>query len=409
MRPGPRAFTLLAILAVVGAAAVTTIGAATLGDAPPADSLKLGFTLVFTGWVGLVAAFGVRHWARPLGFGAQMVCFVALALSVFVVNVLIAAVLMFISTHDLRLLMLLSGYAAVATAIPALLMGTDLGRRLAAVEDAATRLSEGDLAARVPVSGRDDIARLAIAFNGMAGALQAAHSRRDALENSRRELFGSISHDLRTPLSSMRVMVEAMVDGLIEDEATKSRYLDNISADIGRLSALIDDLFELARIDGGALELRLEEVMMDEVVSAAIDAMRPGAELAGVAVSFEPGANLSRITADPQRLTRVLGNLLHNAIRHTPPDGSVVVTTQPLGGEVLVAITDSGEGIPAADVPHVFERFYRAEKSRSREAGGSGLGLSISMGIVEAHGGRMWVDATGDTGTVIKFALPGRT
>jgi signal transduction histidine kinase len=240
----------------------------------------------------------------------------------------------------------------------------------------------------------------------MAERIEEADARRDAMEKSRRDLFAAISHDLRTPLSSIRVMVEALSDGVVTDRETSERYLATMTQEVERLSTLIDDLFELARIDGGALQLRLEQTVIEEVVAAAVAGAMPTAEQAKVAVSFFPGSPCARLTVDPERLTRVLANLLQNAIRHTPPDGSVTVSTNSTDAEVVVTVTDTGVGIPATEVGHVFERFYRVEKSRSRLAGGSGLGLSISKGIIEAHGGRIWIDQTGATGTRVMFALP---
>jgi signal transduction histidine kinase len=288
---------------------------------------------------------------------------------------------------------------------PALFAGSDLRRRLQAVERAATGIAD-DLTIRVPAEGQDEIARLASAFNSMAEALEEARARREALELARRELFASISHDLRTPLSSMRVMIEALSDGVVDDDQTRQRYLVTVGAEIEHMSVLIDDLFELARLDSGELQLRAERIVLDEVVQAAVEAATPGAKLSNVSLRFEPRTQHAEVEADAQRLLRVLGNLLQNAIRHTPADGSVVVTTEAMGEDVVVEVADTGDGIPVQDLAHVFERFYRADKSRRRATVGSGLGLTISRAIVEAHGGRIWVHDTTPQGTVVRFALP---
>lgn len=391
----------------IGVASATAAIAANRVAGTPAQDLPVFVaTLATTGWLGLATGLAVQRWSRPLGFGSRMLIFTGLGIAVFVANMIIAASLMFISTHDLRLLLILCAYALTAAVIPAMVLGRSLGERLERVERAADRIAAGDLTTRVRLSGNDDIARLAAAFDSMASKIEEADTRRDAMEHSRRDLFAAISHDLRTPLSSIRVMVEALSDGVVTDRSTTSRYLTTMTADIERLSLLIDDLFELARIESGALQLRLEQTAIDEVVAAAVAGARPSAELARVAVMFEPGITTTRLFADPQRLTRVLANLLQNAIRHTPPDGSVTVSTVSAGAEVLVTVADTGEGIPAEDMPHVFERFYRADKSRSRIGGGSGLGLSISQGIIEAHGGRIWIAESSGSGTRVIFALP---
>ena len=392
------------ILVASGAAGLV---ANRVADTPTDDLPVLVGTLAVTGILGLAAAWLVQRWTSAFGFAARVLIFTGLGIGVFIANMAIAASMMFISTHDLRLLLVLCGYALAAASIPALAMGRSLGQRLGKVEQSAQRIAEGDFAVRVNLHGNDDIARLAHAFDTMAARLEEADANRASLERSRRDLFAAISHDLRTPLSSIRVMVEALTDRVVTDPATTDRYLGMMTGDIERLSLLIDDLFELARIDSGALQLRLQETEIGGVVESAVAGVVPIAEKARVAVSCGPTA-AATLLADPERLTRVLGNLLQNAIRHTPADGSVVVTTSATGSEVVVSVADTGNGIPPGDVSRVFERFYRAEKSRSRTGGGSGLGLSIAKSIVEAHGGRIWIDQTGSAGTTVSFALPAR-
>lgn len=390
---------------ILAASLVAAFFASSFANTPGSDLPALVATLAATGALGLIAAWVVQRWSRPFGLGSRILIFTGLGIAVFVANMTIAASMMFISTQDLRLLLVLSGYALAAASFPAMSMGRTLGQRIARVEHAAERLADGDLDARVNLDGTDDIARLGRTFDAMASRLEEAEANRAALERSRQELFAAISHDLRTPLSSIRVMVDALTDGVVSDEQTTTRYLVTMSADIERLSLLIDDLFELARIESGALQLRLQQTELDRVIAGAVAGASPVAELAKVAVSFEPGAETT-LFADPERLTRVLGNLLQNAIRHTPADGSVVVSTSSAGSEVLVSVTDSGVGIPAADLPYVFDRFYRADKARTRAGGGSGLGLSISKGIIEAHGGRIWIDESVASGTRVTFTLP---
>lgn len=398
------AVSLAGILVASGAAGLV---ANRVADTSTDDLPVLVGTLAATGILGLAAAWLVQRWTSAFGFAARVLIFTGLGIGVFIANMAIAASMMFISTHDLRLLLVLCGYALAAASIPALAMGRSLGQRLGKVEQSAQRIAEGDFAVRVNLHGNDDIARLAHAFDTMAARLEEADANRASLERSRRDLFAAISHDLRTPLSSIRVMVEALTDRVVTDPATTDRYLGMMTGDIERLSLLIDDLFELARIDSGALQLRLQETEIGGVVENAVAGVVPIAEKARVAVSCGPTA-AATLLADPERLTRVLGNLLQNAIRHTPADGSVVVTTSATGSEVVVSVADTGNGIPPGDVSRVFERFYRAEKSRSRTGGGSGLGLSIAKSIVEAHGGRIWIDQTGSAGTTVSFALPAR-
>ncbi|HWQ13303.1 MAG TPA: ATP-binding protein, partial [Roseiflexaceae bacterium] len=280
----------------------------------------------------------------------------------------------------------------------------------------------------VPEQGGDEIAGLAREFNRMAAQLAAASAERERQEGARRDLIAAVSHDLRTPLASLRALVEALADGLVEDPATRARYFATMRAQIGLLSALIDDLFELAQLDAGALRLDLQRAVPGDLVSDTIEGLRPQAEARGVHLEGCVAPGGTSVLAAPQRVERVLANLVANAIRHTPPGGTVTLRASfecaVLSSEVsandnvphttglktqhfvLFEVSDTGEGIAPEDLPHVFERFYRGEKSRSRATGGAGLGLAIARGIVEAHGGRIWIESAPGAGSTVRFTLP---
>ncbi len=390
-------------------AAIALVATWFLFEPPLADMLVMASAIVGTGALGAVVALTSPRWSAGLALRWRLIAICAVGLAGLVMNILVAAWLMFFSGHDLELLLVLCGFAFVATAGAAIVMTRAVSERFEALESAAARLAAGDLAVRVDVRGDDEAARVGAAFNEMAAALEQANQRRLETEQARRGLFAAISHDLRTPLSTMQAMVEAMVDGVVTDPETESRYLRNIRSEVGRLSALIDDLFELTTIDSGELRLHLEALRVEDVVAETIDAFRPQAERAGIRIAFEPAPGTPPVRVDPQRLTRVLYNLLQNAVRHTPADGSIVLRTAPAPEGVQVEVRDTGEGIPQKDLPHVFETFYRGEASRLRAKGsgsGSGLGLSIARGIVEAHGGRIWVQSSEGQGSTFAFTLP---
>ena len=394
-------------VAALFVASLAAVGAmVAFADAPAVERVLLFAALAGTGSLGLAVAVLVRRLAPRLALRTQLAIFGSTGVALLVANIVVAAVLMFLSAHDLGLLFVLCAYAVITTVGPAHIMSRGLSRRLEAIEAAAGRIAGGELAARVPDTGSDELASLAREFNRMAVNLEAAHARRDTIEKSRRDLFAAISHDLRTPLASIRVMVEAMSDGVVTDEQTRQRYLQTASSEVQRLSLLIDDLFELTTIDSGELQLHTEMLRIEDVVAETIDVFRPQLERAGIHVSFEPQPGTAAVRADGQRLTRVLYNLIQNAIRHTPHDGTIVLRTAPAVAAVEVSVADSGEGIAADDLPHVFERFYRGEKSRSRELGGSGLGLAIARGIVEAHGGTIRVESVPGRGATFAFTLP---
>jgi signal transduction histidine kinase len=400
----PLGFGLLAALALALLLAVGWLGA------PRQDVIELLRYLLFSGLVSLGAGAGALAWLRG-GRGRlwqQMTAAYSVGLAIAIFNVLLTARLMFISAdHDLILLVLLLLFAAVVSlTLGATLAGT-LAERVVALREGARAVSGGDLGVRVPEAGEDELADLAREFNRMAGQLAAMDEERRRMADERRDLIAAVSHDLRTPLASVRASVEALSDGLVEDEATVRRYYATIRSQVSHLSGLIDDLFELAQIDAGALRIEVRRASAGELAEGAVEGMRPQAEGRGLALRGEVAPGLPPVACDPQLVERVLYNLVSNAIRHTPAGGEVLVRAAAgEGGGALLEVRDTGEGIAAEDLPHVFERFYRGEKSRSRATGGAGLGLAIARGVVEAHGGRIWVESEPGRGTRVCFTLP---
>jgi signal transduction histidine kinase len=247
---------------------------------------------------------------------------------------------------------------------------------------------------------------LAVGAAALAAALAVRLSMeeraRHEVEEARRALVAAASHDLRTPLASLRLLVDAIEDGVATGE-DRDRYLAEIRTHVRVLSDLIDDLFELSRIEAGDISWSLRQVELGELIGETVAAMRAPAEERGVHLAAELPAPGVRAEADAEKVQRVLFNLIQNAIRHTPADGSVTVRARPHGGDVEVEVADDGEGIPAGDGERVFEAFYRGDASRGED--GAGLGLAISRAIVEAHGGRIWLEE-GGSGTTVRFTLP---
>ena len=202
---------------------------------------------------------------------------------------------------------------------------------------------------------------------------------------------------MRTPIASLRLLVEAIDDGIV-DEETRHRYLATMQTHIGSLSTMIDDLFELSRIEAGEIEWSMRQVELALLVDETVAAMRPEARAKGVEIITRLGGGPLPARADPERIQRVLFNLIRNAIRHTPADGSVTVLVEEGEGTIEVEVADTGEGIPAADRDRVFEPFHRGGPDAGRDSDGAGLGLAISRAIVETHGGRIWLPPT-DSGT----------
>ncbi|MGW6717458.1 sensor histidine kinase [Streptomyces sp. NPDC054995] len=289
--------------------------------------------------------------------------------------------------------------------------GARLVRPLHALTGAAQRMRDGEEPASVPVSGDDEVGRLAAAFNDMS-----AHRAR--LEEQRKAMVSDVAHELRTPLSNIRGWLEAAQDGLADPEPA---FVASLLEEAVLLQHIIDDLQDLAAADAGVLRLHPESVEVRELLSQVAAAHQARAENAGVTLTVaaattapDPSA-LSALSADPVRLRQAVGNLVSNAVRHTPEGGRVTLTAYVAGpdasgqsgGTVVIEVTDTGSGIPADDLPHVFDRFWRAEKSRSRRTGGSGLGLAIVRKLVEAHGGTVEATSTEGEGSTFALRLPG--
>jgi signal transduction histidine kinase len=268
-------------------------------------------------------------------------------------------------------------------------------------------------AAAVAVPNRMGAAQVLLVLLAAGGAALAAalvvrlamqeRSRRE-VEEMRRQLVAAASHDLRTPLASLRLLVEAIEDGVATGE-TRDRYLAEIRTHVGVLSDLIDDLFELSRIEAGEISWTMRQVELNDLIGETVAAMRAPAEERGVRLAADLPPQEVLADADAEKVQRVLFNLIQNAIRHTPADGSVTVRARTRGGGgVEVEVADDGEGIPPGDGERVFEPFYRGDAARGED--GAGLGLAISRAIVEAHGGRIWLEP-GEPGTRVRFTLPG--
>jgi signal transduction histidine kinase len=278
--------------------------------------------------------------------------------------------------------------------------------RIHLLKGAAERLAQGDLQTRVPVQGRDEVAALANAFNQMAEQLQAADQKQRELETMRRDLIAWVSHDLQTPLTSMRAILEALADGVVEEPETVKRYLHTAQRDVRSLSALIDDLFQMAQLDAGGFPLHREEASLGDLVSDTLESFTELAKQQEITLEGAVDSDVDPVTMDTQSIGRVLNNLVGNALRHTPNRGRVSVWARRTTRGVEVTVSDTGEGIRAEDMPHIFERFYRGEKSRSRAMGGAGLGLAIARGIVRAHGGDILVESETGKGAQFTFHIP---
>jgi len=377
---------------------------------PPASELGLmAFFLLITALVSSLAGYGAYRlgWmALTPSLRLTLVGIYAISSVLTFFNVWFSARLMFASQHDLLLASVLLIFAGgMATALGYFLSST-ITDRIELLRQAAEKLAKGALETRVPVSGRDEVASLATTFNQMAAQIQTADLKQRELERLRTDLIAWVGHDLQTPLASIRAILEALADGVVDDPETVQRYLATAQRDVLSLSILIDDLFQMAQLDAGGLPLDRASSSLADLISDTLESFSELAARRGVTLEGSLESGVDPVFMDTQRIGRVLNNLISNAVRHTPSGGRVEVRARRLAAGVQVTISDTGEGIYPEDLPHVFERFYRGEKSRSRLTGGAGLGLAIARGIVQAHGGQIHAESQPEQGTRFIFTLP---
>jgi histidine kinase len=293
------------------------------------------------------------------------------------------------------------GYAVTASVLAALLASLLLSRRVVAPLRTLTRASQhiadGHYVERVQVTGSDEIAQLSTSFNQMAVQLEQ-------VESMRRQLIGDVTHELRTPLTSIKGYMEGLVDGVLP--ATPETF-NQIHHEADRLSRLVDDLQELSRVEAKAYSLDVRSVAVSNLVQTTVKRLSPQATAKRITLRSNLPADLPPVQVDEDRITQVLVNLVANAIQYTPEGGNVTISAARKADEIQVSVQDTGIGIPPEHLANLFTRFYRVDKSRSRNAGGgSGIGLTIAKHLVEAHGGQIWVESKGDgLGSTFTFGL----
>jgi histidine kinase len=293
-------------------------------------------------------------------------------------------------------------YATLAAMLVAVVLSVYLSRSiiapLRAMSLATQRIADGRYEERVQVAGEDELAQLAGRFNQMADKL-------NQVEAMRRRLIGDVSHELRTPLTTIKGSMEGLMDGILP--ATEETY-QQIHAEADRLNRLVDDLQELSRVEANAYQLELRPLDVYALLQTVLTRLAPQFDIKRISLNIELDPYLPRILADEDRTVQVLTNLMGNALQYTPERGTVTLSAQRFNEEVKLSVRDSGIGIPSEHLPHIFNRFYRADKSRSRRAGGgSGIGLTIARALIEAQGGRIWAESAGEgQGSTFSFTIP---
>jgi signal transduction histidine kinase len=336
--------------------------------------------------------------ARLRGLRRQLGILALLTAAQLGAAVALFAAVMFVSHMDAFFMAVAAGYAALIGLAAARLVARRALSDLDAVRAALMEVGEGSRDVSIAVRGGDELAALAADVEAMVAKVAAE-------ERARRELVASVSHDLRTPVTTLQLISEGLDDGIFEPERIREQ-VRLISTHVRALATLIDDLFELARLDAGEVQWSMEQVRLDQLVQETVEAMRPHAEASRVEVRAELDGQLSPAHGNPEQLQRVLFNLIQNAIRHTPTDGSVLVRAERVAGPAVeIEVADSGDGIDPALREHIFEPFTQGPSRVAGRTGSAGLGLAIARAIVAAHGGQIWLDEA-EPGTRIRFRVP---
>ncbi|MEX0983519.1 MAG: HAMP domain-containing sensor histidine kinase [Actinomycetota bacterium] len=398
--------TLLVIGAIAAAGALgTVIVGALLGM--KADELShLGRALAVPALVTVGVALAGGRLLMRTSLRQRTIAVALIGAVVALANVAVLTMQMAVSDHDATLVTVLLVYAGAAGVAAAIAVTRSADAAMRHLGATAERLAAGDLDARVgQPGGGPELDVLARTLDDMASALQQAQVRERTIERTRRDLISAVSHDLRTPLSSLRAMVEAIDENVVQDIPTMQTYAAEMRRSTDQLVGMVDDLFELTQVDAGAIEAETERARLSDIAATAVAAVRPQAVAKRLQLDTAMGPGAAETPCSP-RLARVLQNLLANAVRHTPADGAVHLTATREGDDLRLVVEDTGEGIAPADLERVFEPFFRADPSRSGP--GAGLGLALAQRIVETLGGRIGAESTPGGGSRFAVDVPVR-
>lgn len=382
---------------------------------PAGKDVPLFIVLVSTPLVIAIGAAAIAQrwllWRRISRLAVALFIVYAIGAGLILFTVFVTTQLMFISAHDATLATVIVIYATGVTLVFGYFVVSNLTDSIGKLTQAAQAVQQGNLNVQADERGSDEVAQLARTFNQMTMQLAAAREKEKQIDAARRDWIAWVSHDLRTPLTSIRARAEALADGVVSQPADVTAYLSAIRNETGVMNNLIDNLSELAKIDAGGLKLDRMPFPISDLISDCIESMKAIASEKDVALSGAVTSDAGAVNISPQHMQRVLLNLIGNAIAHTPAGGSVAVNARREGNRVCIEVRDTGDGIAPQDLPHVFERFYRGEPSRRRtvdgRSAGMGLGLVIARKLVEAHAGQISIDSALSKGTTVRITLYG--
>ncbi len=390
---------------VAGAGAVATLALGAISGMGGSELVHLGLLLVPAVLLTALIAMVAGRLLIAASVRQRLLAIALVGTTVGILNLAALDRLMVVSDGDLAQLATLAVYSLAAGGATAFVISASTAGAIERLAETAERLASGELDSRVGRLDADrELAELAFALDGMAERIEQSIEREHAAEAQRRDLISAVSHDLRTPLASLRAMVEAIVDEVVDDPPTMRGYAREMRGSVDSLVTLVDDLFELVQIDAGAIAQETERIAVRDAVGSGVGACNAQASDKGLAVQTRlNGAGGMRCSP---HLARVVQNLVQNAIRHTPSDGTITVEASRSARGLELVVEDDGEGIAPQSLDRVFEPFWRGEAARSSP--GSGLGLALAKRIVESLGGRLDVESAPASGSRFAVVVPDR-
>lgn len=392
---------------------IAALGVAVFSLNPPtSDVVSLALYMAFTGIlttlsISLLRRYMIEHWLYSLRWFMALV--VVITTIIMFINVFGTAQFMFISYHDMALTSVLLIFGSITAIVCGIFTTNILIDRINQISSAIYDLSQGHLKKRVHVKGQDELAKLAQQINWMAANLHKIESEKQALEQQRRDFVAAISHDLRTPMTAIQAQLEAIADGIVTDQDEVIEYTRNSLTDVKNFKILVDDLFELALLDADYNDLDFVSASLRDLVSDTVGSFLPQTRLRDITIRGQISQNVDPVMMVPNKMQRVLSNLLDNAICHTPNGGTITIGVKRVGEFAQVSIHNTGSFINEKQLPYIFDKFYQADPAREQNPSGarhSGLGLAIARGFVEAHGGTLMVQSHELKGTRFVFRIP---
>lgn len=406
-------FPLIWLLVGMTIALIAALALLTVVINPPTEDLVQLF--IFMGGSG-VATILLSYLFFRTGLYTQfpslrwsLVSIVVITVLLTLLNIWVTAQLMFLSEHDLALTVSLLVFAGLTAIIFGIYIAGTITARIMHLSDAAQLIAAGKLNTRLTVSGSDELAEFAHTFNWMAENLEMADDEKQRVEKARRNLIAWVSHDLRTPLTSMQAMLEAIQDEIVTDPTTIHDYVGRSLSEVTNLSHLIDDLFELSKLDTGHMDAKFIAASITDLISDVVSNLMAKAERKQIKLHGDIESSIPPIIMATDKIQRVLYNLIDNAVQYTPINGQITIKAYTKGNFVHIDINNTGKAIAAHHLPMIFNHFYRIEESRTQTMDGqrsTGLGLAIAKAIIEMHGGKIGVTSTAEQGTTFNFTLP---